>query len=463
MNTKENIKQRVIYLLVCISLLPLNFACRKYLDIDPPSGSLVATSVYSNRDNATSALNGIYSNFFSSYYFSVQIPTSAVLLSDEATFIQSSYDDLVNNVLNARNIFSSEGWRNLYQVIYQANTFIEQVKASGLDDKFRSTSIAEAKFIRAYAYFHLVNFFGAVPLVLTGNLTISATLPRTDPAIIYKQMIQDLKDAGNNISADINSRSKVTPAAIQALLAKVYLYTGDYANALSYSSKVINSAAFQLEDPDKVFLRTSRETILKSNTSNGVLGTIFNFTIIGFYFRPINNEATYLLRDGLLNSFEQGDKRKSSWTGSVKSSVGTVGSFPYKYKLSNAPANMALAEDYVYLRLAEVYLIRAEAAVKTGDWNLARNDINKIRERAGLPGYTTSLNTEQGLLLAIEHERQVELFSESADRWFDLKRTNRIDAVLGAVKPMWKPYAKYLPVPQAEIEANHNLTQNEGY
>ena len=116
------------------------------------------------------------------------------------------------------------------------------------------------------------------------------------------------------------------------------------------------------------------------------------------------------------------------------------------------------------LRFAELYLIRAEARAqqnKLTGANSAASDINVIRTRAGLSN--TTATTQAALLLAVEKERQVELFTEWGHRWFDLRRTGRIDAVLSAVKPTWKPTAALFPIPYLEIQRNPLLTQNNGY
>jgi hypothetical protein len=114
------------------------------------------------------------------------------------------------------------------------------------------------------------------------------------------------------------------------------------------------------------------------------------------------------------------------------------------------------------LRLAEQYLIRAEARARLGKVPESQADINAIRSRSGLSNTTAA--DPAALLLAIEKERQVELFSEWGHRWLDLKRTGRADAVLGAEKPTdWQPTDALYPIPQNEILSNPLLTQNLGY
>ncbi|WP_121196115.1 RagB/SusD family nutrient uptake outer membrane protein [Mucilaginibacter gracilis] len=130
----------------------------------------------------------------------------------------------------------------------------------------------------------------------------------------------------------------------------------------------------------------------------------------------------------------------------------------YKQKLTNTTAT---GEYVTYLRLAEQYLIRAEARAKQGNLAGAIADINVIRTRAGLLNTTAVLQPD--ILLAIEQERRIELFGEYGHRWNDLRRTGRANAVLGALKTTWTANAALYPIPKTEIQNNSNLTQNPGY
>jgi len=164
------------------------------------------------------------------------------------------------------------------------------------------------------------------------------------------------------------------------------------------------------------------------------------------------------LNPQLVNAFESGDKRKSSWTASLVYN-GTTYYYPYKYKSIVQGAN---TEYYTLLRLAEQYLIRAEARARQNNISGSQADLSVVRNRAGLPN--TTAGDEASLLLAIERERRVELNCEWGHRWLDLKRTNRVDAVIGAIKPAtWKPTAALYPIPVGQISLNPNLTQNAGY
>jgi hypothetical protein len=213
---------------------------------------------------------------------------------------------------------------------------------------------------------------------------------------------------------------------------------------------------------DEAFLKSSNEAIWQLQPVNAGWNTEDARLFIIPRTGP-NSSNTVYLSNHLLNSFEAGDNRRQSWVGS-ETVNGATYHYPYKYKLSE---EFFPVEEYlVVLRLAEQYLIRAEARARQGDLPRAAADLNMIRERAGLPLITPG--TQAALLTAILHERQVELFTEWGHRWMDLKRTNTIDAVMSRVTPekaenAWNPTQKLYPIPLDDIRRNPNLTQNPGY
>ncbi|HEY4195211.1 MAG TPA: RagB/SusD family nutrient uptake outer membrane protein, partial [Mucilaginibacter sp.] len=155
----------------------------------------------------------------------------------------------------------------------------------------------------------------------------------------------------------------------------------------------------------------------------------------------------------------------TSWTNNIMIN-GVSYNYAYKYKL----VNTSTTDEYsMVLRLAEQYLIRAEAEAngEGNGINGAIADLNIIRNRAGL-GNTTA-NDKNSLLSAISHERQVELFTEWGDRWLNLKRTGQIDAVMGIVTPLkggtWNTNYQLYPIPEQQILNDPNMTdsQNPGY
>jgi hypothetical protein len=332
--------------------------------------------------------------------------------------------------------------------------------------------LGEAKFMRAFFYFYLVNMYGDVPLVITSNYKVNANMPRTSTQDVYKQIISDLMDAQNLLSSNYldgnlqkyaGSPEKVRPTkwAATALLARVYLYTSDYANAEAQATAVINqNPLFSLSPLNSAFLKNSSEAILQLQVvySSGHTDDADMFIITtGF-----SNSRPVRLSDTLMNSFEATDARKipGNWVNTVTLS-GITYYYPYKYKSKTN----GLAEYEMLLRLGEQYLIRAEARAHLNNIGGAQTDLNTIRNRAGL-GATTA-NDQASLLIAILHERQVELFSEWGHRWFDLKRTNNVNSLMTVITSRkggtWISNSQLYPIPYYDLSEDPSLTQNSGY
>jgi hypothetical protein len=242
----------------------------------------------------------------------------------------------------------------------------------------------------------------------------------------------------------------------QALLAKVYLYRQQWANAASTAALVINSGVYNLEPVlNNVFLHGSKEAIWQLPSVGPYVQTGDALTFVPYSPAIIPGIQ---ISGYLSNAFEPGDQRKTNWT-NANVVNGVTYLYPFKYK--NTSATAATIEDFMFFRLGELYLIRAEALAQNNDLNGALDDLNTVRSRAGLGNSTAVSQTD--ILNAIMHERQVELFCEWGNRWYDLKRTGTIDAVLGAEKTGWLPYAALYPVPLTEIQNNPFLLQNTGY
>lgn len=228
-----------------------------------------------------------------------------------------------------------------------------------------------------------------------------------------------------------------------------------WAEASNAASAVLNSPLYGWEtDLDKIFLKESTTTIWQLMPRSDGENTAIAFT---FYFE--SGPPPYVaLTDGLMEAFETGDQRKAYWTQGV-----TDGSdawfYASKYKQAG---NTGSAMEYpIVFRLAEQYLIRAEARARQGELIGAKEDLNKIRNTGGLPD--TAALTALDILAAIVAERRVELFTEYGQRFFDLKRNGQLDAAL-AGKPGWNTTDALWPIPQAEILANPNMhPQNPGY
>lgn len=453
-------------LLIASSVVTLLFAasCKKYVTLDTPPNSVSIENAFADSSTATSVVLGLYSgiatggNTSSSASAVVyHVITKGAMSADEGYYLtNTSFDNFKDNTLAAGN--SANGlWSGLYARIARANYAIEGISASTtLSATVKNQLLGEAKFWRAWDYFYLVNYFGDVPLVLSTAALEEGLRGRTPVSEVYGQIVKDLLDAKALLTPTYPSteRARVNKNVASAFLARVYFYQQNWPAAESEATAVINSGAYSLvTDLTKVFLNNSNETIWQISLA----GTSTPATIMGSEFIPASTTPTFVLYDTLANTFEPTDQRKVNWTKSI-SYLSKTYYYPYKYKLKTATAGN---EYPIMIRLAEMYLIRAEARAQQNTILGPQQDLDMVRNRAGLPNTTASTKAE--LLAALEHERWVELFTEFSDRWFNLKRLNKATAVLSLIKPSWKPFQQLYPIPQQDRNANPNLLDNQGY
>jgi hypothetical protein len=445
--------------------LGLISSCKKFIDVGAPKNLIEASSVYQSDATATAVVKGIYSDMINGGGFAsgtqASITFTTGLSADELIAYSLGYMPYYNNALSPTNGVSTL-WSTPYKYINNANSMIENLTvSSGVSDKTKNQLIGEAKFIRAFCFFYLVNLYGDVPLVISSDYRKNATLARTSKSEVYQQIIADLTDAQGLLATDFSfsngERDQPNKWAATALLARVYLYLGEWTKAEEQATAIINNSTYSLiSDLNTVFLKNSAETIWQLKPA----GTAIN-TSEGNIFILTTNPSNASLSPLLYNSFETGDSRKTKWIGSYTSGI-NVYYYPFKYKIrTGTPLN----EYSMVLRLAEQYLIRAEARTQQENIGGAQSDLNKIRNRAGL-GNTTASN-KTALLVAIMHERQTELFTEWGHRWFDLNRTGAIDAVMSVAASQkgspWNNFQKLYPIPQTEISNDQNIGQNDGY
>ena len=292
-------------------------------------------------------------------------------------------------------------------------------------------------------------------------MSSSNTQGQVSPEEVYNFLVQDLKQAEADIDDDYQGTERVRPnkKAVSALLARVYLYKGDYENAEISASKVIEDTRYQLmNNLNDVFLKTSKEALWQIQTVNTSTAGVNTWE--GFSMVPVNATARgyYNVFQKTMDSFEADDKRKTEW---LKPYTITSGTFytPYKYKIRTSIGSPVMEYNMV-LRLAEQYLIRAEARLKLNKNKLALDDVNAIRKRAGLTLLPETIAAND-LAIAIEKEKHLELLGEWGHRWFDLNRTNRAVAVLSQTKGNFTQEDTRIPIAQSILLSNINLKQND--
>jgi hypothetical protein len=441
--------------------------CRKLLKVPAAQAQLTAPAVFSSDANAEAAMSGLYILVMNSSRTLLNGGMSLYggLSSDELanTTPNPFIDSFRTNQLTAGNIFCSSLYSTAYNVIFAANSLIAGLAAStGVSEEVKVELRGEAELVRALEYFYLVNLYGGVPLVTGIDFSTTAHLARDSVAGVYQQIERDMEDALQVLPSAYlttaqfpGARTRPNRWTAMGLLARVELYQGQWSAAEQDADGVIGCGLYQLEpNLDSVFLSGSREAIWQLQPVNSGLTT----TEAGLFVPHPGARPGYVLTSEWIDASEPGDQRRAVWVDSV-AVLGKIYYYPDKYKLT--AASLVDTEYNMVLRLAELYLIRAEARAMLGDVTGGQADLAIVRGRAGLPPVT--VGDVAGLLTAILHERQVELVAEWGHRWLDLKRTGMADEVLGIEKPGWVGTDTLYPIPAQELRANSRLIQNPGY
>ncbi|TDX00824.1 RagB/SusD domain-containing protein [Dinghuibacter silviterrae] len=438
-------------------------ACKKFVEVSPPAGQSSTSQVFSGDADATAAMNGVYSLMMGSNFgFGDGAVTLYFGLSADELYNTTPsppVDQFAQNTLNANNpLLVTNCWGDAYSYLYQVNAVLEGLsRSTGVSAPVKAQLTGEADCVRAFCYLYLTNLFGDVPYETSTDYTLNGTMPRTPRDSIYLLSIRDLLNAQNLLTPAYPTAGPLKPNkwTAAALLARFYLYESDWADADAESSKVIDSGVYHLEpDPNRIFLAYSPEAIWQMAPVVPGLNTYE-----GYDFIPADSNTipAYALDTGLLNAFEPGDLRRTDWLGQSTIAAETY-YYPFKYKIQSGNTHV---ENYTLLRLAEQYLIRAEARAEEGNLGGAAADLDSVRLRAGLP--PTSATGFSGLLAAILHERRVELCFEWGHRWCDLRRSGQAGVVLSSLKPGWRDLDTLYPIPLSQLQANTSLSQNPGY
>jgi hypothetical protein len=478
----KNSFQHALRIVVAIGFPIFTYSCKKLVTIPPPVNTITTTQAFQNDLQATEAMLGVYNTMLSTGNSSQSIFAGGATFfcaasADELSFYTDNntiYDQFQSNqLLPTNSVVSVQFWNSAYSTIYGCNSVIAGVQNSGsIHDSVKSELIGEAEFVRAFSYFYLVNLFGEVPLVTTINYDATSLLGRSEIDTIYSQIFADLKDAQLRLPTDysVGNGQRIIPNrwATTALLARVYLYKGDWVDAANEATTILNNSSLYglVLNLDSVFSANSNEAIWQLQQSNQVFP--FNATPEGSFFIPSSQtgEPNMYLTSELLGAFEVTDMRRMFWVDSTIY-MGQTYYYPYKYRIgpSQEVVNGFDSSYYMVLRVGEQFLIRAEAEANGANGGIvaAVLDLNAIRQRAGLAAYSGS-QAPDSVMSAIQHEWQIEFFAEWGHRWLDLKRWGTASSLLSSTKGITVTTSALLyPIPTTELSVDPNLTQNQGY
>lgn len=454
-----------IYIGAVSSLLILS-ACNKQLDLKPYQSIDQGSAILTAQDvqiTLVGAYNraGLTDLYGGGVFLYPDLMSTQSILNWQGTF--QTLTDMTNQAITIDNSDVNLTWLDGYQVINQTNNVLANISKVASADKNRVEG--EAKFLRGMTYFDLTRLFGrawndgdpaanlAVPIILTPttSITPASYVARSTVAQVYAQAIADLTDAEANLPASNTFFANSYSAS--AILARLYLQQGDFANAAKEANTVISSKVFTLNAnyadefpyPGQQHVDNTPEDIfaIQVTPQQGVN------SLNTFYASSDNaGRGDIVIKDSFVAGFETGDLRLSMYN---DDSAGILRC----NKFDNVDGNVHI------IRLAELYLIRAEANLRLGAVTAAPNrpidDVNTIRARAGLkPLSTVTIND-------VLTERVHELAFEGGFFLHDAKRTNNLpSATYAGTLPSFSPRLVF-PIPQVELNANPKLVQNPGY
>lgn len=518
--------KKIIILL--ISIVCLSSCSGDFISLDPKS-DLSKDASYKTEADMNQAVLSAYNRLRDLY--NQQYIRLGEIRSDNTTYSwlsgnpanEKGIDEFASPLL-PENSFTTDTWNNSYNGILRCNIVINRIDAIPFsDEKVKAQYKAEARFLRALYYFYLNRIFGGYGLngELLGVIKVETEITpdeaygmyRAPLQEMYDMIVEDLTYAEENLpdSYDATSVGRVVKGGAAGMLGKVYMTmagyplnkgTEYYQKAIAQFKKVINNSQFSLvpsyKDLFDVANKNTSESLFevqyKKGTQGGATGSPWNNN-----FAPRFSDKEVVLvgnKNGensptqtMSDAYEAGDPRKyvcmrDFW---INAKTGAKENDRYVCKYYDVSTSDSDNDnDWIELRLADIYLLYAEALVRTGgDKQEAITYVNKIRERArntpGDPKITapdnllkdlniSNFGSDKDLLLAIEQERRVELAFEN-HRWFDLVRTGRAKDVMTVSQKIngfpdftWSDDALAYPIPMTVMQSNpQKIIQNKGY
>ncbi len=498
---KQGNMNRILYISLCsIMILGLLSGCRK-LD-ETPYSSIFMDQFYKTPADAEAAINGVYRELAGLYAgpSALLVPdfsddqtyprpvvgrnTFTLFIYDPEYSVQSSFDRVAESPLNI--------WQKCYAGIEKANWVLEKIPGIEMIQSRKKEILGEAYFLRAFYHWMLAKNFGEIPVKINASKSLEdAYVGKSTKLEIYKQIYADLDKAEENLNSYSPAgtvKGRPSKEAAMALYAKAALYNEDWPIALQKAKLVLDAQKYTLMTNVYDLYDVIKEDVARQEniwafeaetTTPGNSSSIMSLYGPPNGSGPAYGKATYGSAFAYLafyNSFMANDQRKEQLM--ATSYVNTNGIVVPQDKITPITPNAVLVKKYMdinsigsgtsgnipILRLADVYLIAAEAENRLNGPTNAYQYLNKVHKRA------TGIDVAAGLSQpdftdAVLQERAWEFFAEG-DRWYDLTRTGKFLTVIPtAVNDVFpvrtvKAKHKYFPIPQLEVNANPKLDQN---
>jgi starch-binding outer membrane protein, SusD/RagB family len=456
---KSTMKNSII--ITCLLVLGLS-SCNDFLEL-PSRTNLTSATFFKTQADFEKAVTGAYAPLRDLFNSGANGATGSWLMgemhSDNSRYIYNpnfratiDQEQVADFIYNPTNTAATNKYQGYYLVIARANEVLARIDGVEFDATIKANLKGQALFLRALAYFDLVQYFGDIPLHLTPATSLSnVALPLTPEKDIYTQIIADATLAASSLlPKSTQEPGRATSGAAKTLLGNVYVVLKQYAAAETVLKEVVTSTQYQLlPNYGSVFAlanKNSKESVFEVQYLEGTGGFASNFmysffpspisapeltTLMATYsvapanLQALTGEAFNIPSPELIAAYETGDLRKAATIGS-----GVTGgkTFPFTIKYLHAHATASiLNENWPIYRYSEVLLLLAEALHEQGKSSEALPYLNQVRTRAGLG----AVSSTAGLSDVILAERRVELAFENK-RWLDLVRTGKAVSVITA-------------------------------
>lgn len=456
------------YFISCLALSLLATAC----NLDYTSTNAINYSNAFNRESELNATTVSIHFYLNNCLESSSILTQVGLIADETT----SSDEL--REWNPRTVIGGNyDWKPLYNVIYEANLLLENIgRTQGLTDERRAYHVGQAQFALGFAYFTLSRAFGLAVIPESTSAIrqypLSSMLQVIDKAIYHAEQAYSVLptyDKLRNLSgATVSSKQFASKGNSAALLAHLYAWKGSmielyglsgasaqeaYRKSVDYASVLINGQAgnYSLlsspeelckrlsdpaaDNPEEIFSLVYDKTRSNNSVSHNEVAALYCTWPVDktLSLGDITNAPFRLLASTVRSLYpDAGDARRTAFFYEADQTHEVAGkdyAIPYKFRnaifVNDASSSSGLSfvsidANYVYWRLADIYLLRAECYAKLGETGSATSDLNRIRQRAGATDYPAP--GESDLKEAIFHEREREFLLENDSRYYDILR-----------------------------------------
>ncbi|HKJ49366.1 MAG TPA: RagB/SusD family nutrient uptake outer membrane protein [Christiangramia sp.] len=439
--------------LILALLLGSLSGCSDILEVELDD-EIRSTEAITDGISLRSAVTGLYSLAQSGTYYGGEFIMAQALTGGiaDATGFRERFTQLDNAIIPSSSIYVESSWVDAYALVNSSNLILEKIDELQLEDP---ESEGAAHFFRALGLFDALRQFGqftdlnsefGIP-VFTEYLDseTAKTIPRATVAASFTQIISDLEAAVSLMEYD-SEKFLVSRGSAEALLARVHLYAGNYEEAEQY-------ATLTIENPDYALNGNYNDIYETEGSAEAIFELEFNEidgNSLTEYFSVSPPEVSANYEDFYAGMSDDDDPR-----GDLYFDDGRV-VFVDKYGLNDATVD----GNAIIIKLSEVYLIRAEARARMGEFELALEDLNTVRTRSlsSMPIALEEVSDFQSFTDVLLEERARELAFEG-HRWFDIVRLGRAESILGI-----ESFRTVYPIPQREIAiSGGTLVQNPGY